>query len=360
MGKIGSNTPLVMPDAAFSLIDLHVDSIIQQRLFRYQIRQRHRAGLRGQPLFWHADIPRMREAGYSGACMGIHYWPSESERGWRELNRQIDYLDRTASEDPTCIRVYTPADWRHARSLGRLGLAPGVEGAHMLNGRLERVAELARRGVAYLTLAHFSRNAAATPSIGWGANESDGLTELGRALVHELNRYGIVIDVAHLNTLGVQHVCRETKAPIMCTHTGVKGVHNSRRNVSDVEIDAIAERDGTIGIMFAPFFLSGKLRAKTSIVLDHIEYIIRRVGVRHVALGSDYDGWIPTIPSDQRDCRDIVRVTEGLRQRGYTDGELALILRNNVLRVFEAAWASRDPDLRPDTDPRARQMDRRP
>ena len=60
-------------------IDLHVDSIIQQRLFRYNIRRAHRAGFKGQPLFWHADVPRMLEGGYGGACMGIHYWPWESE-----------------------------------------------------------------------------------------------------------------------------------------------------------------------------------------------------------------------------------------------------------------------------------------
>lgn len=322
-------------------IDLHVDSIIQQRLFSYDVRRAHRAGLSGQPLFWHADIPRMQEGRFGGACMGIHFWPWESERGWREMNRQIDYLDQIASESPTCMRVWSPADWERAREEGKLALAPGVEGAHMLNGRVERVELLAARGVVYLTLTHFSKNQAATPSMGRGANEVDGLTAFGRGLIGELNRYGIAVDVAHVNTPGVLDACEATRAPIFCTHTGVKARNDVSRNISDAEIDAIAATGGVIGIMYAPNFLASKLRVDTTVVLDHLDYVVQRVGVEHVALGSDYDGWLPSIPSDHRDCRDTVRVTEGLRRRGYSDEEIALVLRGNVTRVFQAVWGAR-------------------
>lgn len=322
-------------------IDLHVDSIIQQRLFGYDVRRAHRPGFRGQPLFWHADIPRMQEARFGGACMGIHFWPWESERGWKEMNRQIDYLDRIATEEPGCMRVWSPEDWGKAHDQGLLGLAPGVEGAHMLNGRVERVELMAARGVAYLTLAHFSKNAAATPSMGRGANETSGLTAFGRELVQALNQFGIAVDVAHVNTPGVLDVCEISSAPVFCTHTGVKGVNNVSRNISDAEIDAIAATGGVIGIMYAPNFLASKLRVDTGVVLDHLEYIVKRVGIERVALGSDYDGWLPAIPNDHRDCRDTVRVTEGLRQRGFTAEEIALVLRGNVTRTFQAIWDAR-------------------
>ena len=111
------------------MLDLHVDFIIQQRLFRYNALRPHRAWMKGQPLFYHADIPRMREAGYLGACLGIHFFPWESERGWREMNTQIDYLDKLAEAHEEVFRVHSPGDWEVARSRGKLALAPGVEGA---------------------------------------------------------------------------------------------------------------------------------------------------------------------------------------------------------------------------------------
>lgn len=316
------------------LIDVHVDSIIVQRLFGYDVTAAHRSGLRGQPLFWHADIPRMIEAGYTGALMGIHYYPWESEGGWKEMKAQIAYLDEVASEHEQTLRAYRPEDFERAVRNGKLALMPGVEGAHMLNGRIERVAELAELGVGYLTLTHFSANAAATPSMGRGANERDGLTAFGRRLVERLNRYGIAVDVAHVNTPGVIEACRTSRAPVLCTHTGVKGVYDDSRNITDAEIDAIADTGGAIGIIMAPVFLADGLRADSEVVLDHYEHVIDRVGIEHVVIGSDYDGWIPTIPSDQRDCRDIDRIVEGLRRRGYSEDDLEKLTWSNVVRVF--------------------------
>ncbi|MFW5966133.1 MAG: dipeptidase [Persicimonas sp.] len=323
-GIIGMITPL----------DLHVDSIIQQRLFGYRIGRRHRRGMGGQPLFWHADIPRMVEAGYRGACLGIHYFPWESERGWRELNRQIDYVDEVVGADERVLRVRRPSDWQRAARKGLLALAPGVEGAHMLAGKLERVERLAERGVAYLTLTHFSKNSAATPSMGRGANENDGLSDFGRRLIDALEESGIVVDLAHVNTPGVLEACERAGRPVLCTHTGVKGVHDHRRNISDAEIEAIADTGGVIGVIFAPIFLAGKLRASTEIVVDHIEYLVERVGGRHVALGSDYDGWLPSIPRDQHDCRDIHRVAELLYARGYPEELVERIFWRNALEVL--------------------------
>jgi membrane dipeptidase len=317
------------------VLDLHVDSIIQQRLFRYDVRKKHQAGAKGQPLFWHADIPRMIEAGYGGVCMGIHYYPWESEKGWQECNRQLDYLDAIAAADPRVLRVSRRGDWQRAADEGKLAMAAGVEGAHMLNGKLERVEALARRGVVYLTLAHFSTNMAATVSMGKGANEKDGLTGFGRELVAELNRCGILVDTAHVNTPGTLEACATSKAPVFCTHTGVKGVYDHPRNITDEEIDAIAETGGIIGMIFAPAYLAGKLKASTEIMLDHLDYVVDRVGVDYVGLGSDYDGWLPTILSDHRDCRDIVRVFDGLRTRGYSEEDVAKIAGGNARRVIE-------------------------
>lgn len=284
----------------------------------------------------------MQEACFGGACLGVHYWPIETERAWREANKQIDVIDRIAREDARVHRVVAPDDWDIARDAAKLALAPGVEGAHMLNGRIERVAELAARGVSYLTLAHFGANAAATPSMGRGANERDGLTAYGRELVHACHRAGVVVDIAHLNMPSAEEVCSVARAPIFCTHTGVKGVCDVARNINDAVIDGIAALDGAIGIIVGPLFLNGSLVADSEALVDHVDYIVARVGERHVCFGSDYDGWLPTILSDHRDVRDTLRVTDALLRRGYSDDAICGFYRVNALRVMREAWCVRD------------------
>lgn len=321
------------------LIDLHVDSIIQQRLFGYDVRREHRALMNGQPLFLHADVPRMIEGGYGGAALGIHFWPWDSERGWRECNAQIDYLDHVAELDERVMRVRRADDWRTARRDGLLGLAPGVEGAHMLNGRVERVAELAARGAVYLTLAHFSKNAAATPGLGRGADETSGLTSFGVSVVEACNRHGVAVDVAHVNAAGVLDACRASRAPVFCTHTGARALSDSPRNLTDEAIDAVAATGGAIGIILGPNFLAGRVRHDSSVVVEHIEYVARRVGVAHLCIGSDFDGWLPSIPTDHRDCRDLVKVTQALLDRGWSEQDVTAMLRDNTLRVLDGVEA---------------------
>ena len=317
-----------------SMIDLHIDCILQQRLFGYDIRKAHNALLPGQPLFWHADLPRLKEARYKGVCFGIHYWPWQSEKGWAEINQQINYLDQTVGQDPECIRVQSHNDWIKAVTHNKLAIAPGVEGAHTINGKLSRIEHLAKRHIAYMTLCHFSKNDAVTPSLGRGANEEEGLTDFGRDLVVELERHDILIDVAHVNMPGVLEVCAMATKPLLCTHTGVKGCHNTARNISDEAIDAIAQTGGVIGIMFGPMHLSKNLLADSSCILDHIDYVVDRVGIDHVALGSDYDGWMFTIARDMRDCRDIHRIPVGLEARGYSAEEISKITHGNALRIL--------------------------
>lgn len=130
-------------------IDLHVDSVLANALFGYRIEKEHRPGPRGQPILWHADLPRLEKAAYRGACMGIHYYPWESERGWRSIHRQIDYLEEVIRRAPKFSRPRHPDDWPNEPNPSEIALAPGIEGAHLLNGRLDRVEILAERSVAY-------------------------------------------------------------------------------------------------------------------------------------------------------------------------------------------------------------------
>ena len=320
----------------FGVIDLHVDSILQQRLFGYDLSKKHRAGIKGQPFFWHADVPRMLEAGYAGACLGIHYWPKETPNAFVECLRQIDYLDRLADEDSSVVRVRRGSEWADT-SGDRLAIAPGVEGAHMLDGDLGNLERLCDRGIAYLTLAHFSKNSAATPSMGRGANESDGLSEFGRDVVGMLNERGVVVDVSHLNQRCAVEAAELSDAPVFATHSGAQSVHAHPRLLADHTVEAIASNGGTIGVIFGPSFLTGSHRATSGAAADHIEHILELVGPEHLSIGTDYDGWLPRILADHRDCRDLVRVTAELLRRGHSDDMIGAMLSRNTRRVFALA-----------------------
>ena len=326
------------------LFDLHLDSILQNRLFGYDIARRHRPGIAGQPLFWHADLPRMREGAYGGACMGIHGWPRESEARWEEMLRQIAVVDALCAAHDDLRRVHHNGAWSDVEP-GKICLMAGVEGAHMLNRRVDRVAELAKRGVAYLTLVHLAPNSAGTPGMGPGSNERDGLTPFGRDLVRALNDYGIAIDVSHLNQRGVLEVCALSRAPVFATHSGAQRINPHPRLLSEEALDAVRETGGVVGVIFAPNFLAGRIRKRSDVVVDHIEYLLDRLGEDHVAIGTDYDGWLPSIPTDMRDCRDAVVVTRQLLQRGHSAQVIRKVLRHNATAGLRAIYDKRAYDV---------------
>jgi membrane dipeptidase len=173
-----------------------------------------------------------------------------------------------------------------------------------------------------------------------GANERDGLSSYGREVVAELERCGLVVDVAHVNNRGLLDVAAMATRPLLCTHTGLKSVNEHGRNISDEAVQAIAATGGVIGIIFAPVFLAGRLRSDSACIADHIERVVELVGIEHVAFGSDYDGWVPSIPNDQRDCRDIWRIVAVLLARGWSAEQLDRLLSRNAREVLSGERAA--------------------
>lgn len=315
------------------MIDLHVDFVIQKRLFGYGPDRRHRAGMRGQPLFWHCDVPRMQEAHYRGACLGMHYLPWESERGWLELQKQIDVVDQLG-EVAGVRRAFSRQDWATGVGRGELVLGVGVEGAHMLNRKLERVELLKQRGISYLTLAHLGSNSAAYTGWGLYSNQTIGLSGYGKDLVRELERHEILVDLAHVNHPGVMDACAIATRPLMCTHTMARGLYDHPRGLRDEAAVAIAKTGGVIGVIFCPKFLTGKFFSPSRAIVEHVLYLVNLVGVEHVALGSDFDGWVATIPSDMRDCRDVHLIAEGLLAAGMSSSNVQRVMWGNALRML--------------------------
>jgi membrane dipeptidase len=173
--------------------------------------------------------------------------------------------------------------------------------------------------------------------MGRGSNETDGLTDFGRAVVAMLNERGVVVDVSHLNQRCAVEAADLSTSPVFATHSGAQKIHEHRRLLSDDAIRAIAATGGTVGVIFGPSFLTGSSRATSAAVVDHIEHILALVGPDHLSIGTDYDGWLPRILADHRDCRDLVRVTAELIRRGHEENVIAGLLSSNTKRVFAQA-----------------------
>ncbi|MFQ5751958.1 MAG: dipeptidase, partial [bacterium] len=242
------------------------------------------------------------------------------------------------------ILANNPEDIRRAFQQKKIAAFIGVEGTHCLGQdgkqtmimRLNRMEELYKKhGVCYLTLTHFSKNDAATPAMGIGSNDSDGLTDFGKDLVQQMNEIGMLIDLAHVNNQGILDACKISKKPVIVTHTGLKGKNNHPRNISNEALKAIADTGGIVGVMFATHFLTkGYNHPSSQIILEHIDYLVNLVGEDHAAIGSDFDGWIPSIPADMQDATDLIILTQGFLNLGYTHERIKKILGENFLRVW--------------------------
>jgi membrane dipeptidase len=166
------------------------------------------------------------------------------------------------------------------------------------------------------------------------------LTDAGRALVRKLNAYNMVVDLSHLNARGFWDVAGLSDAPLIATHCGAHAVAPASRNLTDDQLDEIGKTNGLVGIPYIVDFLreDGKLDAATPLtqVVAHVRHVADRIGVDHVALGSDFDGGV--IPDAIGDVTGLPKLLDALRADGFTDDEVARIAWSNWRRVLAETW----------------------
>jgi membrane dipeptidase len=169
-----------------------------------------------------------------------------------------------------------------------------------------------------------------------------GLTESGRALVRACNRLRIMIDLSHLNEAGFWEVAELSDAPLVATHSNAHAICPHSRNLTDRQLDAIAESDGMVGVNFATAFIrpDGRRDEDTPLDLlaDHVDHLVSRLGIDRVGLGSDFDG--ATIPAAIGDVAGLPNLVSTLRRRGYDETSLRKICHQNWIRVLETTWGT--------------------
>lgn len=312
------------------VVDLHVETFVWTRIFRYDMTRRHGAGPLRARYFGQADLPRLRAAGLSAVVLSIATNPARPH-GTRTatLLANLERLERITSTSTSTsatdgLTVHLAVQGGNAfDSPGDVRLVP--------EGVLHRV-----------TLMHVTDSRLGATSSPLGKSRGRGrLTAEGRALVEALNERRIVVDLAHasrptfFDALEALDACRPELPPVV-THTGVSGVHPSWRNLDDEQIRAIADRGGVIGIMYHRGFLGRppwKIGAEA--IVRHLEHTIAVGGEDVAALGSDWDGMIVT-PRDMPTCLELPILVDRMLARGWAEPRIRKALGQNALRVLAA------------------------
>jgi microsomal dipeptidase-like Zn-dependent dipeptidase len=201
-----------------------------------------------------------------------------------------------------------------------------IEGAHALDGNLENLDILYRAGYRMMSPSHFFDN-----DIGGSAAgvQKIGLTDKGREWVREMEARHMIIDLAHASAKTSEDVLAIATRPLVVSHTGVKGTCDNNRNLTDGQIRAVAAKGGLIGIGYWDTATCG---TDAAAIVRAMRYVSDRVGVEHVALGSDFDGAV----TEPFDTTGLVEITDAMLQAGYSEREIRLIMGDNVLNFLLA------------------------
>lgn len=315
----------------------------------------------------HIDAPRARAGGLAGGLCAIYIPsgdlvfadPDANGHYATPLAAPLDPLPSLAIATEMAaiaLRLDRAGAWRLCRSVKdiRKAMASGIfaavmhiEGCEAIGADLAALEVFHAAGLRSLGPVWSRHNIFghgvpfAFPS---SPDTAPGLTEAGFALVRECNRLGIMIDLAHITEKGFWDVAETSDQPLVASHSNVHALTPVARNLTDRQLDAIRERRGLVGVNYATAMLrpDGRSEADTPLsdMIRHIDYLVNRVGIDCVALGSDFDG--ATIPEEIGDAAGNQRLIAALRQAGYGAEDLTKMASENWLRILASAWREED------------------
>jgi membrane dipeptidase len=314
----------------------------------------------------HLDLPRMRAGGMRGAIFAV-FTPSPDfswtlvarEDGVREYEPAEPVAQEMAAASATraagrLATLERSGDVRIARTVADLDavradpdLPPAavlhLEGAEAIDTELEALEHWYAAGLRSLGPVWSRANA-----FGHGVpfvfpsspDTGPGLTRAGHALVRRCAELGILVDLSHLNEKGFWDVARAEPGPLVASHSAAHAVASTTRNLTDAQLDAIGSSDGLVGIIYGCQFIRPDFEddddTPLAVIARHASYVAERIGVRHVALGSDFDG--TSIPAALGDVAGVPLLLEELREVGFSEADVEAIAWDNWRRVLGAWW----------------------
>ncbi|KAI9375775.1 membrane dipeptidase-domain-containing protein [Aspergillus egyptiacus] len=293
---------------------------------------------------YHVDFPRLARGRVRGQFWSVYIPCNESETTPKpnyeyvhDTLQQIDLVHRLATLYPENLElVPDSAAFRHTftNSPSRIASFIGVEGLHQIGSSAATLRLYHSLGVRYTTLTHVCHNEYAD-SASPAQPLHNGLSAAGHAMVQEMNRLGMAVDLAHVSAKTMHDALDASSAPVIFSHSSVYAMCPNPRNVPDDVLHRLADNDGVIMITFFPEYTRCEDPAAATLadVADHIQYVGELIGYRHVGLGSDFDGMERTIKGleDVSKYPDLIRE---LLDRGISVEDVAGVIGGNILRVM--------------------------
>ncbi len=321
------------------------------------------------------DYPRARAGGLNVPFMSI-YIPASYERtggGFLLANQLIDNMEALVGRAPDKFAMaHTIADVEKQFGSEKISLALGMENGTPIGGDLANLQHFYQRGIRYITLAHSESNHISDSSYDL-RRRWQGLSPFGKELVVAMNNIGMMIDISHVSDDAFYQTVALSKVPVIASHSSLRSfVPGFERNMDDEMIKALAKNGGVIQINFGSSFVTaianqyGALRkaaaekagvpndaafakvfreqqpypfATLETVLDHIDHVVKLVGIDYVGIGSDYDGVGDSLPDGLKDVASYPNLIAGLLERGYSEADIDKILSGNLLRVWREVEA---------------------
>ncbi|MBI9045895.1 MAG: dipeptidase [Anaerolineaceae bacterium] len=283
----------------------------------------------------HIDLPRLKAGGVTTQVMACFvekkFLPADATN---QALRMIDGLYRVLDKHDSSFKlVKTAKEIEVVKEKGINSAMLALEGAESLEGELAILRMFYQLGLRQVGLTWNWRNQAAD---GLGeARTGGGLTEFGVDMVKEANRLGIILDIAHLAPAGIRDILEISEQPIVDSHCGARGLTDHVRNLDDNQLEAVAKSGGVVCVTFVKDFInSDSEKASIEDVFKHIDYMVKKIGVDHVGIGSDFDG-VPGYLPGLEDASKMSDLTAGLLERGYSEKDVASIMGGNYLRVIK-------------------------
>jgi membrane dipeptidase len=330
----------------------------------------------------HSDLKRMQEGGVSIQMFSIFCNERYGKgRAFKRALEQIDSLDAVVRRNPDkMMDVRDYKSLKKALKSGKLAAMKGVEGGHMIEDSMEYLDSLYKRGARYLTLTWNNSTSWASSAADEASSktENPGLNEFGRQVVRRMNELGMMVDISHVGPETVKDVLEITTKPIIASHSSVYSICPHPRNLTDEQLKAIAANGGVVFVNFYSGFLDSSynrnkaaiqdkyrkqvdslkqlnktgyfidewlakeypqefeaIRPPLSLLVDHIDHIVKVAGINHVGIGSDFDG-IESAPKGLNGVQDYPHLIKALKERGYTNKQIHKITGKNFIRVFKA------------------------
>jgi len=332
----------------------------------------------------HSDLKRMKEGGIDVQVFSI-FCDENYGKGtaYAFANREIDTLYATVARNPNRMMIVRNSkDLQTAVSTGKLGAMMGVEGGHMIEDEISNLEKLHARGARYMTLTWNN-------STSWASSAADerakkdlghpyGLNALGEQIVKRMNELGMIVDISHVGEKTFYDAIRISTKPVIASHSCTYALCPVPRNLTDEQIKAVGKNGGVIQFNFYSGFVDSSFRDKNNafirkhqqekdsllksnpsdfyanlylhekykdeidgvrpsltLLIDHLDHIVKLIGVNHVGLGSDFDG-INSSPRELNDVTNMPLITEELMKRGYSKKDIFKILGGNFIRVLKA------------------------